>query len=239
MGAIESVVVASTATMPPARDIDGALTRARKVPILDLHAFTSAGANAEAAASPSSNLPPPEKWVLIRMGDVQVTEMIERHIEFVDENDRSVHLPSHFVRHFMRREDSLPFMVAIAQLPIVLADGNLLAGNGLDRARGIFFAIPKELTAIVPVSKERAQARSRERDEVSLRRVAVRRCHRLHRQVRHHRRRAHRDRALVTAGPAGLLSHRRTARHRQNDHDHHVAHPANRKPTGGRHLVER
>jgi hypothetical protein len=157
MGAIESVVVASTATMPPARDIDGALTRARKVPILDLHAFTSTGANAEAAASPSNNLPPPEKWVLLRMGEVQVTEMIERHIEFIDEHDRSVHLPTHFVRHFMRREDTLPFMVAIAQLPIVLADGTLLAGNGLDRARGIFFTIPKELITIVPASKERAQ----------------------------------------------------------------------------------
>jgi hypothetical protein len=156
MSAIESVVVASTATMPPARDIDGALTRARKVPILDLHAFTSAGANAEAASSPA-NLPPPEKWVLLRMGEVQVTEMIERHIEYVDENDRSVHLPTHFVRHFMRREDTLPFMVAIAQLPIVLADGKLLAGNGLDRARGIFFAIPKELTAIVPIPKKRAK----------------------------------------------------------------------------------
>ena len=73
MCAIESVVVVSTATMPPARDIDGALTRARKVPILDLHAFTSASANAE-AAPPSSNLPPPEKWVLLRMGEVQVIE---------------------------------------------------------------------------------------------------------------------------------------------------------------------
>jgi hypothetical protein len=159
MSAIESVVVASTDTMPPARDIDGALTRARKVPILDLHAFTSAGANAEPAASPA-NLPPPEKWVLLTMGDVQVTEMIEAHIEFidvVDEDYRSVHLPAHFVRHFMRREDSLPIVVAIAQLPIVLADGNLLTGNGLDRERGIFFTIPKELTAIVPVSKERAQ----------------------------------------------------------------------------------
>jgi hypothetical protein len=66
--------------MPPARDIDGALTRARKVPILDLHAFTSASANAE-AAPPSSNLPPPEKWVLLRMGEVRVTEMLERHID--------------------------------------------------------------------------------------------------------------------------------------------------------------
>jgi hypothetical protein len=156
MCAIEGVVVVSTATMPPARDIDSALTRARKVPILDLHAFTSAGANAE-AAPPSSNLPPPEKWVLLRMGEVQVIEMVERHIEFIDEHDRSVHLPSQFVRHFMRREDALPFMVAISQLPIVLADGTLLAGNGLDRARGIFFTIPKELSRVLPASRECAQ----------------------------------------------------------------------------------
>ena len=83
--------------------------------------------------------------------------MVERHIEFIDEHDRSVHLPSQFVRHFMRREDALPFMVAINQLPIVLADGTLLAGNGLDRARGIFFTIPKELSRVLPASKDCAQ----------------------------------------------------------------------------------
>ena len=56
-----------------------------------------------------------------------------------------------FVRHYMRRDDNaLPTVVAIATLPIVLADGGLLAPDGLDRGRGIIFEIQKEVRAIIP-----------------------------------------------------------------------------------------
>ena len=35
--------------------------------------------------------------------------MIEQHIDYVDEDGRSVHLPTPFVRHYMRRsDDALP-----------------------------------------------------------------------------------------------------------------------------------
>ena len=37
--------------------------------------------------------------------------------------------------------------------PIVLADGNLLAPDGLDRLRGILFIIPDELRAIIPTAR--------------------------------------------------------------------------------------
>jgi hypothetical protein len=36
-----------------------------------------------------------------RMSIEECAEMIERHIEFVDKNDRSVHLPTKFVRHYL------------------------------------------------------------------------------------------------------------------------------------------
>ena len=63
----------------------------------------------------------------------------------------SVHLPTQFVRHYMKRDDgALPTVVAIAQLPIVLADGNILAMRGLDRDRGIIFRIPEELMKVLP-----------------------------------------------------------------------------------------
>ena len=86
-----------------------------------------------------TRLPPPEQWVLSKMNEMEVAEMIEQHIDYytVDEdgNRRSVHLPTPFVRHFMRRDDGvLPTVVAIATMPIVLADGELLAPDGLDRA---------------------------------------------------------------------------------------------------------
>ena len=88
-----------------------------------------------------TRLPPPEQWVLSKMSEMEVAEMIEEHIDYytVDEDGtrRSVHLPTPFVRHFMKRSDRvLPTVVAIATSPIVLADGELLAPDGLDRLRG-------------------------------------------------------------------------------------------------------
>jgi len=101
-----------------------------------------------------TKLPPPEQWVLCKMNEMEVAEMIERHIDFYIEKDgnrRPVHLPMQFVRHFMRRDDGvLPTTVAYATMPLVLADGNLLAPKGLDRLRGIQFLIPDALRSIIP-----------------------------------------------------------------------------------------
>ena len=100
-----------------------------------------------------TRLPPPEQWVLCKMSEMEVAEMIEKYIDFykVDEETgiiRSVHLPTEFVRHFMKRDDGvLPTVVAIATAPIVLADGVLLAPEGLDRERSIRFIIQDELRA--------------------------------------------------------------------------------------------
>ena len=106
-----------------------------------------------------TRLPPPEQWVLSKMSEMEVAEMIEEHIDYytVDEDGtrRSVHLPTSFVRHFMKRSDSaLPTVVAIATSPIVLADGVMLAPDGLDRDRGIQFVIQDELRAVIPQRKD-------------------------------------------------------------------------------------
>lgn len=102
-----------------------------------------------------TKLPPPEQWVLSRMNEMEVAEMIEEHIDFIDPDDGSVHLPTPFVRHYMQRfDDVLPAAVAIATTPIVLADGGILAPDGLDRGRGIIFEIQKELRTILPDRQE-------------------------------------------------------------------------------------
>src|SRR5262245_35352966 len=106
-----------------------------------------------------TNLPPPEQWVLCKMNEMEVAEMIEEHIDYytVDENGnlRSVHLPTPFVRHFMQRHDgALPTVVAIATAPIVLADGVLLAPEGLDLKRSIQFLIQDELRAVIPQGQD-------------------------------------------------------------------------------------
>ena len=93
------------------------------------------------------------------MNEMEVAEMIEKHIDYYTEdkdgNCRSVHLPTPFVRHFMRRHDGiLPTVVAIATAPIVLADGNLLAPEGLDCECGIQFLIQDELRAVIPQGQD-------------------------------------------------------------------------------------
>lgn len=56
-----------------------------------------------------------------------------------------------FVRHYQQRHESpLPTVSAIAVAPIVLADGAILAPEGLYRSNGIIFEIPKEVRAIMP-----------------------------------------------------------------------------------------
>jgi hypothetical protein len=98
-----------------------------------------------------TKLPPVEQWVLSRMNEMEVAEMIEEHIDFVNKDGEPVHLPMQFVRHYQQRSDLvLPTAVALATAPIVLADGEMLAPDGLDRTRGIVFEIPKEVLDILP-----------------------------------------------------------------------------------------
>ena len=111
-----------------------------------------------------TRLAKPEMWVLRQMNEMECAEMIERHIDYYaedkDGNRRSVHLPMQFVRHFLQRhDDALPTAVAISQAPLALADGNLLAPDGLDRDRGIIFILPKDLRAVIPEAKDCTQER--------------------------------------------------------------------------------
>jgi hypothetical protein len=104
----------------------------------------------------TSYLPAPEQLCLTKMTEIEVAEMIEEHFDYVDPaTGRSVHLPMQFVRHYMNRDDGvLPVVVAIAQMPIVLANGSVLAKRGLDRDRGIIFRIPEELMQHMPKRKD-------------------------------------------------------------------------------------
>ena len=149
MELLDEVLGASQEAEPPMRDIDGVITRARVRRTPNMHTLTALGANQE--ETDEMRLPPPEQPLLTRLTVDQLSELIERYIDYVDKTGRSVHLASAFVRHFhMRDDDALPIVVAIATLPIVLGDGTLLAGRGLDRDRGIVFRVPPELSNILP-----------------------------------------------------------------------------------------
>src|SRR5258708_39122394 len=100
----------------------------------------------------ATRLPAPPMLALVKMTEMEVAEMIEQHIDFVDEGGRSVHLATPFVRHFMRRDDDLPRVYGFSQLPIMLPNRELLTGGGLNRKYGIIFRVPNKLNALMPSS---------------------------------------------------------------------------------------
>ena len=116
--------------IPPLRNIEGVLAHMRKIAVPDTHAFRG-----------KKDEEPPAQWLLTPMTELEAAELIERHIDFYEENAktgtrRSVSLPMIFVQHYLQRFDGvLPTAVVIATLPIVLPDGELLAPDGLDRER--------------------------------------------------------------------------------------------------------
>jgi hypothetical protein len=148
MEALNHVLGRCKSPEPPARDIDGFMAHVRTRRVPNMHALTSNGANGEEDAE--KRLPTPEQPLLTKLAEPQLAELIERHIDYVDEG-RSVHLNAAFVRHFHQRfDEELPIIAAIATLPLVLCDGTILAKHGLDRDRGIVFRIPSELVEILP-----------------------------------------------------------------------------------------
>jgi hypothetical protein len=129
------------------RDIDGVITQIRVRRTPNMHTFTALGANED---NEELRLPPPEQPLLTRLNEAHLAELVERYVDYIDDTGRSVHLGAAFVRHFQTRDDNrLPLVVGIATLPIVLGDGTLLAGRGLDRDRGLIFRVQPELLAIL------------------------------------------------------------------------------------------
>jgi len=115
-----------------------------------------------------TSLPTPEQWVIHEMNEMEMAEEIEKHINFVDEDGRSVHLQMQFVRHFLQRhDDGLPIIVAIATLPIILADGGILAfEDDIDTLRGIDFVISQRSHGAVAAARGLHTGRRQEGDEV-------------------------------------------------------------------------
>jgi hypothetical protein len=148
MEAIDSVLGSSPAAEPPVRDYEGFVSWCRLRRVLGLRAITSDGTNA--AEIDNSRLPPPEMLLLTPLSEIEVAELVERHIDYVDAEGRSVHLPAPFVKHYVKRESGLPVVTSIVQLPIVLPNGEILTRRGLDRRCNAIFRVPPEIDAYVP-----------------------------------------------------------------------------------------
>jgi len=140
---------------PPMRNNEGMLTQCRMRAPIAMHAFGSNAANGEDVEGEETKLPPPQQHLLTVLSEPESAELIERHIDFIDGTGRSVHLAQPFVRHYMKRNGvALPIASAIATLPLVLADGGVLAEPGLNRERGIVFRLEPGIVALMPNPEE-------------------------------------------------------------------------------------
>ncbi len=158
MALLNEVLGSSKKAEPPMRDVDGYIIGVRSRPAIAMHALTSDTANEKEGEVETSILPAPDQPLLTRFDDGQVAELIERHIDFTETirvgkeiETVSVHLNMQFVKHFVKRDDKgLPIASSIVTLPMVMADGSLLTGAGLDRKRGIVFRVPDQLADVLP-----------------------------------------------------------------------------------------
>jgi hypothetical protein len=150
---LSEVLGKSKLVEPPIRDIDDhfAYKRLRHVP--GMHPYSASSGNAEPPTEAESRLPMPEQLLLTRMSPDEVNILnVEKHIGFyAGKDERLVSLPLTFVRPFLRWNDQLPRVATIVTSPVVLADGVVLGQQrGLDKERGILFAIPAEVMGVVP-----------------------------------------------------------------------------------------
>ena len=154
MQAINEVMGSSNEPEPPMRDVEGYVTpvRCRRIPCM--HTLTVRGSNEE--ETEETRLPAPEQPLLTRLAEPELAEMIERYIDYYDPKSLlAVHLPTNFVKHFLNRSDgALPTVTAIATMPIVMPDGTVLSGRGLDRQRGVVFRVSSELQALLPAPED-------------------------------------------------------------------------------------
>lgn len=151
MQVLNDVLGRVTAPEPPMRDGNGHVVQVRLRRAPSMHTLTAESANE--AKSDGTRLPAPEHPLLTRLDDAQLGELIEQHIDYVEigETTRSVHLSAPFVRHFRVRDDgALPVVNAVATLPMVLGDGMILSGSGLNRERGIVFRVPRQVQDLIP-----------------------------------------------------------------------------------------
>lgn len=153
MKVLDDVLSASRAPEPPMRDVEGWMTAVRIRRAAMMHTLTAAGPNK--GDMEESRFAAPEQPLLTRLDETQLAELIERHVEYVDASGKPVHLGGAFVKHYLVRHDHvLPTVTAVATLPMVLPNGTILTGRGLDRETGIAFRVPDELQTLLPTAAD-------------------------------------------------------------------------------------
>src|SRR5262249_11226811 len=98
---INQVLGQAPAIVPPLRDADHACAQCRTITVPSLSILTAE----DQWMNTEIRLPALKQLLLVKMTEEEAPEMIDRHIEYyfkTRDGSRSVHLPSKFVRHFMK-----------------------------------------------------------------------------------------------------------------------------------------
>jgi hypothetical protein len=157
MHALDEILAQVAAVEPPMRDFENYPVEVRCRRPNMLHELLAETVNAEPAPAGSERPPAAEFPLITRHDDLTLAHLVERHIEFYRETKdgrESVALCPIFIRHYAAYRDSkLPTVHAVQTMPLVHADGTLLAEQGLDHKRGIVFRIPRGLHSALPEPK--------------------------------------------------------------------------------------
>jgi hypothetical protein len=149
---LDDILSRVDAPEPPMRDAEGWPVEVQCRESAGLHELTAEGANAEESAK--SRLASPKHFLLTRHEKESLEIEWGDHLCFVQKTKDGEHYvapPEKFLNHFLKyRRSKLPRAHAVLTMPLVLPDGSLLAGNGLDRKRRAVFRIDPALLAFMP-----------------------------------------------------------------------------------------
>ena len=147
------------APTPPMRgDGTGQLMRlSERIPetlqsISQVHRLTADGANDSEAESALPRLPPVGYTRLVPVQEADLPEYLETYVRFYDPFGEAVRLPAPYVRPFLIRsfDQTLPVVRGVITVPLVLLDGELIAGQYFDRRLGLPVRTPPELSQYLP-----------------------------------------------------------------------------------------
>jgi hypothetical protein len=145
--------------VPPMRgDGTGRIVRlSERIPddlqaIGQVHQLTAAGANDLEAESSLPRLPPVGYTRLMGLQEVDLPEYLENYVRFYNSDGEPVRLPAPYVRPFLIRptDSALPIAKGVITTPLILHDGELIAGQYFDRRLGLLVRTPSELTPYLP-----------------------------------------------------------------------------------------
>jgi hypothetical protein len=151
MQRIDSALSAVKGPEPPMRNSSGALCEIRTRHVAGLHTLMS---RQEGDGDVVDRIPAPAEPLLPELDVDNTLLAIEQHIRF-EHTDKhgvtsNVQLPAPFARTYRTYNlSALPIVTGVATAPLITETG-VLATNGLDRERGLYFAMHPMLLRTVP-----------------------------------------------------------------------------------------